>query len=238
MKWLSGLLSLIRRFLELFKKKQEPKPESEQYTREQFIEAVKELSNNPVWRARILKDALNKLKKMRTFETRWIDRDLIVDQTLHRGFGCGIIFSFGEGINAINKEDWDWLISVLQQNMIKYVSELTDCDNFATFFKGFTDYVVGKDVVIYTTGLVFRVAEQLGQKVCLCRSEYLIGGHAWNRIVMNIPIEIEKIGSTERVVYEFTVYNYEPQSDEIGDKMIGDWCYMSGGYLPVIFGRR
>jgi hypothetical protein len=63
MTWLSALWSLIKKLLELFKKKQEEPEPVEQYTREQFIEAVKELSNDPVWRARILKDALNKLKE-------------------------------------------------------------------------------------------------------------------------------------------------------------------------------
>jgi len=239
MTWLSALWSLIKKLLELFKRKQkEPEPVSEQYTREQFVEAVKELSNDAVWRAKILKDALNKLREQRTFETKWVDRDSILTQTIHRNFGCGLSYVFGDGIYAMSKDDWQWLISTVQQDAIKYVSEFTDCDNFATFFKGFADYIAGKPVVIYTTGLVFIPAEQYGQKICLCKIDYFVGGHGWNRIVTTEPIEFQKIGSTEVVKQDFTVYNYEPQSDNLGDRIIGNWCYMNGGYLPVIFGKR
>ena len=238
MTWLSALWSLIKKLIELFKKKQEEPEAAEQYTREQFIEAVKELSNDPVWRARILKDALNKLKEQKTFETKWVDRDKIIEQTMHRAFGCGLSFSFGKGIYAMRKDDWEWLISALQQDTIKYVSEFTDCDNFATFFKAFADYMAGKPVVIYTTGLVFMPVEQYGQKVCLCKLEYLLGGHGWNRIVTTEPIEFQKTGSTEVIRQDFTVYNYEPQNDIIADKFVGQTCYMNGGGLPVIFGNR
>jgi hypothetical protein len=235
MTWLSALWSLIKKLIELFKRKQE---EPEQYTREQFIEAVKELSNDAVWRARILKDALSKLREQRAFETKWVSKDEIIEQTTHRVFGCGISYVFGDGIYALSAYDWHWLIEVLQQDSIKYVSEFTDCDNFATFFKGFADYVVGKPVVIYTTGLVFTVAEQMGVKTCLCKLDYLVGGHGWNRIVMSVPTHIKKIGSTEEIVYDFTVYNYEPQEDMLGGRILGNWCYMSGGGLPVIYGKR
>ncbi|MHC1624449.1 MAG: hypothetical protein ACXQS2_00330 [Methermicoccaceae archaeon] len=41
--------------------------------------------------------------------------------------------------------------------------------------------------------------------MCICKSDYLIGGHGWNRIVTTEPIEVEKVGST-----------LEPQNDKFG----------------------
>jgi len=229
------LLSLIKRLLQRLFRREEEKP---RYTKEQFIEAVKELSKDPVWRARILKDALTKIKEQHTFNTKWIDRELVTKQTIHRGFGCGISYSFGDGIYALSLEDWIKVIDSLLQDSITYTKSLIDCDNYATFFKGFADFIIGKPVVIYATGLVFRPVEQYGQKVCICKSDYLIGGHAWNRIVTTEPIDVEKVGSTELLHFDFTVYNYEPQNDKFGDKIIGNWCYQSGGGLPIIYGKK
>jgi len=235
-KLLSALLSLIRKLLNwLFHKEEEEKP---QYTKEQFIEAVKELSNDPVWRARILRDTLTKIKEQHTFNVKWIDKDSITQQCMNRGFGCGASFSFGDGIYALSLKDWIKVIDSLLQDTITYVKDLTDCDNYATFFKGFADYIVGKPVVIYTTGLVLRPVEYQGHKSCVCKSDYLIGGHGWNRIVTNEPIEVERVGSTEKLHFDFTVYNYEPQNDKFGDRIIGNWCYQSGGGLPIIYGKK
>lgn len=237
---LSGLLSLIKRLLnwlkELFRKEEEE--EEVTYTREQFVEAVKELSQDPVWRARILKDALNKIKEIRQFEVQWINKDDIVQQNMYRQMSCGIIFSFGDGIYGLKREDFDFLRNILQQDIIKYVSEFTDCDNFATFFKGFADCIVGKHVVIYSTGLVLRPVEQLGVMTCICKYDYLLGGHGWNKVCLIEPITVEKIGSTEKITYPFTIVNYEPQSDDIGDRFVGGRCYMNSGGLPVIYGKK
>jgi hypothetical protein len=92
MTWLSALWSLIKKLLELFRRKQEEPEPAEQYTKEQFIDAVRELSNDAVWRARILRDALNKLREQKTFETKWVSKDEITEQVMHRGFGCGLSF--------------------------------------------------------------------------------------------------------------------------------------------------
>lgn len=243
---LSGLLSLIKRLLnwlkELFRKEeeeeeeQEPEPEPT-YTKEQFIEAIRELSKDPAWRARILKDSLLLLrKKYEGVTTKWIDKDRLTFQTIHRDLSCGITFSFGKGIYAIPKDTFLSIIKDLQQDAIKYTAEHTDCDNFATFMKGFADYVLGKEATIYATGLVLNTQEQYGRKVCICKSEYLVGGHGWNRYAILEPIEYERTGSTEKVVDEFTIVNYEPQSDAYTiDPFFNGRCYKTGGGLPIIY---
>jgi len=214
-----------------------PEPEPEHYTREQFIEAVKELSEDPIWRARILKDTLNIIKRDFTATPKWVEHELITSQWMNRLFGCGITISFGDGIHALPKDDWLKLIDTLQQDIVEYVKSFTDCDNFATFFKGFADYIVGKPVVIYATGAVFKPMEQYGVKTCRCKYDFLIGGHGWNMICTTEPIEVEKVGTTTKIKYDFTVYNYEPQNDKLGDRfMAEDRCYQLGGGLPIIYG--
>lgn len=244
LEWLQRMLLLVLQYLiKLFKQESNEESENEQeqvsYTRDDFVNVVKELSNDPVWRARILRDTLDKMKeRFVNIEGRWIDREEIIKQTTNRRFGCGVTFSFGDGIYALKRVDWERLIGILQQNIIKWTAEIGDCDNIATFFKGFADYVVGKPVVIYTTGMVFKAVEQYGVKTCICRSEYLVGGHAFCRIVVDgEPITVEKVGTTEKLSFDFTVYNYEPQNDQLGDRILGSWCYMDGGKLPVIYGK-
>ena len=239
MQKLLDLLYLIRKLLEWIRKYKYTRKE---YTREEFINSVKELSKDPKWRAKMLLDSLNWIKNQKSFSTIWVNKDDLVQQTFDRNMSCGTILSFGNGIYALKKEDWIWLIDVLQQNQIKYVSELTDCDNFTTFFKGFSDYIVGKEVVIYTTGAVLypqKYSFSTGQQyeACICLNNAIIGGHAWCRIVTDEKTECEKTGTTEKVTYNFRIYNYEPQSDEIGDNRIGNWCYASGFGLPTIYGE-
>ena len=245
MRWLSGLWSLIKLIIEWIKslfKQEEPEPEPEFYTKEQFLSAVSELSRDPVWRAKILKDALDKIKERFQPDLTWCDVEDITQQTLHRAFGCGISFAFGDGVYGMPRQQWEYLIKILQQDAINYVKNFTDCDNFATFFKGFADYICGKPVVIYTTGLVFRVEEVeiAGHhlKQCRCVQETLIGGHGWNRIcVTDEPIEVGVTGTYEKKRFDFTVYNYEPQNDVLGDRFMGhDRCYRNGGGLPIIYG--
>jgi len=234
---------LIKRILEsILKALRRKKEEEVVYTREQFIEAVKELSGDPVWRAKILRDSLNIIKANSNFTYKWIDRDEITEQMIHRGFSCGITLSQGDGIYAMRRRDWMNLITVLQQDYIKYVPEFTDCDNFATFFKGFADYIAGRPIVIYTTGLVLKPetmkVNYKEYKTCICKSDYLVGGHGWNRIVTLDHIEFEKTGSTEKIKQPFTLYNYEPQNDMLGDRFMGKYCYQSGGALPIIYGKK
>jgi len=238
-----SLIKLILQFIaKIFGRKKEEKPEPITYTREQFMEAVKELTSAPHWRARILRDILDKIREKHTFDAKWIDKDDLTTQTLHRLYGCGMYYSFGKGIYALPKEQWEYLIGILQQDQIKYVAQFTDCDNFATFFKGFADYVVGKPVVIYSTGLVLKpkvYEEYGGRKTCVCKSEYLVGGHGWNRIVTTEPCEVQKVGTTEILKFDFTIYNYEPQNDlMVADRIVGEYCYQNGGGLPVIYGKR
>jgi len=224
---------LINWLKSLFKKEEPPVS----YTREDFIKAVEELSQSPTWRAKILRDALDKLKaKYEGVTTKWIDKDRLTFQTIHRTLSCGMTFSFGKGIYAIPKDTFLSLIKDLQQDAITYVAEHTDCDNFALFAKGFADYVLGKEATIYATGLVLNTQEQHGRKVCICKAEYLVGGHAWNRYALLEPIEYERTGSTEKIVDEFTIVNYEPQSDSFSvDAFFGSRCYKTGGGLPIIY---
>ena len=235
MKWLLELLSLIKKLLKkLFRREEEEKP-----TREDFINAVKVLSNDPVWRVKILLDSLDLIKSRIHPVLKWIDRDEITRQWLHRGMGCGMSVSFGDGIYGMRKEDWGEIIQALHQDAIHYVKEFSDCDNFASFFKGFADYVAGKPVVIYTTGMVFKPVEQFGHKVCLCKQDYLLGGHGWNRIcVIDEPIDVEMVGTTRKEHFNFTLYNYEPQNDMLGDKFVGNRCYMTGGHLPIFYAKK
>ena len=230
--WLA-LLSLIEWLKSLFKKEEPPVS----YTREDFVKAIEELSQSPTWRAKILRDALDKLKeKYAGTTTKWIDKDKLTFQTIHRGLSCGMTFSFGKGIYAIPKDTFLSIIKDLQQDAIKYIAEHTDCDNFATFMKGFADYVLGKEATIYATGLVLNTQEQYGRKVCICKSEYLVGGHGWDRYAILEPIEYERTGSTEKVVDEFTIVNYEPQSDAYTiDPFFNGRCYKTGGGLPIIY---
>lgn len=239
---LSGIWSLINRLIKLILSLYKREEKKEEYTKEQFMEAVKELSNQPEWRAKILKDCLNYLKTSIQPEQRvFIDKDRIVNQIIHRNFGCGVFHSFGSGVNAIDFDTWKKLIDLLQQNHIKYVSEFTDCDNFATFFKGFADYILGTSV-IYSTGLIFKTQQTTtgdrSFRNCICKYDYLFGGHGWNMIVTTEPIEYEKTGSTEKIKDNFTVYNYEPQNDEILDGVFSKSgrCYKVGGGLPVFVG--
>jgi len=234
------LIDLLKR---LFKLKPAPapapKPEPE-YTRDQFIEAVKELSNDVVWRAEILTDALLKLsEKYANVEAVWIEKDRIVNQYLHRVLCFGLTYLFGDGCYALPKDVWENIVKDLQQNSIKYMSDFTDCDNFATFFRGFCDVVLGKEAVIYVTGGVFDPAIQFGQKVCVVDSNHLIGGHAWNWVLTTENCEYQKVGSTEIVTDDFTIYNYEPQNDIlVSDRFVGKYCYQCGGGLPLIMCER
>lgn len=240
---LSELLSLIRKLIDIIKSvlRREEEEEEEEYTREDFEEAVKKLSEEPKWRARILKDALTVLRKRyEGVHTEWIDKDRLTTQTIHRNLSCGITLSYGDGIYAIPKEAALDLFRTLQQDAIKYIAEHMDCDNFAVIFKGLGDYVFGKPVVIFTTGLVLRVIEQLGHRTCICKADYLVGGHGWNRMAILEPIEYQKVGSTETIIDNFTLINYEPQSDVFSTDsfMSDDVCYKSGGGLPIFYGFR
>lgn len=239
----SDLQSLISRLIEWLKRlfKKEERPPQPEYTREDFIAAVKELSQSPTWRARILKYALLKLReKFADTEGVWIPREQITRQIMHRLNACGIIYSFGYGVYAYPKEVWRRVIELLQQDSIKWVAEFSDCDNHATFFRGFADFVLGKPSVVYSTGLVFRTQIQYGRKVCVCSSDYLVGGHGWNKVVTTEPITYELVGTTQKVTDPFTVYEYEPQSDELSKDgfFSNGWCYAVGGGLPIFYGRK
>ncbi|MEN3051790.1 MAG: hypothetical protein ABC596_08290 [Candidatus Methanosuratincola petrocarbonis] len=159
---------------------------------------------------------------------------------MHRLNACGIIYSFGYGVYAYPKEVWRRVIELLQQDSIKWVAEFSDCDNHATFFRGFADFVLGKPSVVYSTGLVFRTQIQYGRKVCVCSSDYLVGGHGWNKVVTTEPITYELVGTTQKVTDPFTVYEYEPQSDELSKDgfFSNGWCYAVGGGLPIFYGRK
>ncbi|MEM2447279.1 MAG: hypothetical protein QW734_11555 [Candidatus Bathyarchaeia archaeon] len=228
---------IMRLFRKSNEREDEKKEVEEKYTRDDFIKAVNELSERVEWRAKILKVALDKLReKYSGAHTEWVERDKITFQEIHRVLGCGLSFSFGKGIYAIPKDTFLSLIKDLEQNLIVWREEESDCDNIATAFKGFADYVIGKPIVIYTTGLVFRSAEQFGQRVCVCKSEYLLGGHAWNRVVILEPIEYTKIGTNDVVRDDFTVVNYEPQNDRVFVDVFEDGaCYKTGGGLPIIY---
>ena len=233
---------LIELFVRLFRKERSEEKEKKEeepqrfFTRDEFKEVVMVLSADPAWRARMLLDALASLRNERRPVMKWVSKGEITMQVMDAGQSCGVMYSFGEGAMVMAKEDWEWLIDNLRQDAIKYVEEMTDCDNFAIFFKGFADYVLGEEAVIYVTGIVGRESVYgLGgqtHRACVCRRDVVIGGHAWNRILVMEPVQVSVVD------YDFRVYDYEPQSDEVGVGKIGNWCYWSGGGLPVFYCRK